>query len=153
MLAADLPMMRNWLETPHVAEWWGDPAEQFALVRGDLEHRAMEQFIVALDERPFAYLQCYDPIAWPDNGFGAQPEGTRGMDQFIGEPDMISCGHGSALIRNFIDRLVQSGTRRVVTDPDPANIRAVRAYEKAGFSKVRLIDTPDGRALLMVHDA
>jgi aminoglycoside 6'-N-acetyltransferase len=41
----------------------------------------------------------------------------------------------------------------VVTDPDPANARAVRAYEKAGFEKARLVDTPDGRALLMVHDA
>jgi aminoglycoside 6'-N-acetyltransferase len=153
MRAADLPMMRNWLEAPHVAEWWGNPAAQFALVRDDLEHRAIQQFIVAIGNRPFAYVHCYDPTAWPDNGFGAQPEGTRGMDQFIGEPDMIGCGHGSALIRDFIERLVQSGTPRVVTDPDPANARAVRAYEKAGFAKVRLVDTPDGRALLMVHDA
>ncbi|MGA7429759.1 MAG: GNAT family N-acetyltransferase [Xanthobacteraceae bacterium] len=153
MLAADLPMVRNWLEAPHVAEWWGDPDEQFVLVRDDLEHPAMQQFIVAIDDRPFAYLQSYDPIAWPDNGFGAQPDGTRGLDQFIGETDMIGCGHGSVLIRSFIERLVKSGTPRVVTDPDPANGRAVRAYEKAGFEKARLVDTPDGRALLMVHDA
>jgi aminoglycoside 6'-N-acetyltransferase len=113
----------------------------------------MRQYIVTAADRPFAYLQCYDPCAWPNNGFGSQPEGTRGMDQFIGEPDMIGCGHGSALIRDFIARLVQSGTPRVITDPDPANTRAVRAYEKAGFAGVRLVDTPDGRALLMVHDA
>ena len=66
---------------------------------------------------------------------------------------MIGCGHGSALIRYFIERLVQSGTPRVVTDPHPANARAVRVYEKAGFKKIRMVDTPDGRALLMVHDA
>ena len=40
-----------------------------------------------------------------------------------------------------------------MTDPDPANARAIRAYEKAGFRKDRLVDTPDGRALLMVRDA
>jgi len=153
MLAADLPMVRNWLAALHVAEWWSNPEEQFALVRDDLEHPAMQQFIVAIDDRPFCYLQCYDPNAWPDNGFGIQPDGTRGMDQFIGESDLIGCGHGSTLTRNFIERLVQSGTPRVVTDPNPANARAVRAYEKAGFEKVRLVDTPDGRALLMVHDA
>src|SRR5271166_5436882 len=104
--AADLPMVRNWLEEPHVAQWWGDPDEQFTLVRGDLDDPAMEQFIVAIAERPFAYLQCYDPTAWPDNGFGVQPDGTRGMDQFIGEPDMIDRGHGSALIRSFLERLI-----------------------------------------------
>jgi aminoglycoside 6'-N-acetyltransferase len=153
MTAADLPMLRHWLEEPHVAEWWGDPDRQFALVRGDLDDPAMEQFIVAVGDRPFAYLQCYDPTAWPDNGFGVQPVGTRGMDQFIGEPDMIGRGRGSAFIRDFLERLIRSGTPRVVTDPDPANLRAVRAYEKAGFERVGLVDTPDGRALLMVHDA
>jgi aminoglycoside 6'-N-acetyltransferase len=153
MTAADLPMVRNWLEEPHVAQWWGGPDEQFALVRGDLAEPAMQQFIVAVADRPFAYLQCYDLAAWPNNGFGMQPEGTRGMDQFIGEPDMIGRGHGSALIRNFLEQLTLSGTPRVVTDPDPANARAVRAYEKAGFRKFGLVDTPDGRALLMVHDA
>jgi aminoglycoside 6'-N-acetyltransferase len=152
MSAADLPMVRRWLGQRHVAQWWGDPDQQFALVREDLDHPAMDQFIVANENRPFAYLQCYDPSAWPDNGLGIQPHGTRGIDQFIGEPGFTDRGHGSALIRTFIDRLLDAGTPRVVTDPDPANVRAVRAYEKAGFQKDRLVDTPDGRALLMVRD-
>ena len=151
MSTATLPMVRRWLAIPHVAQWWGDPEEQFALVNEDLDHPSMDQFIVAVDDRPFAYLQCYDPTAWPDNGFGTHPDGTRGIDQFIGEPDMIERGHGSALIRTFIDGLLASGTPRVVTDPAPANGRAVRAYEKAGFQKDRLVDTPDGPALLMVR--
>jgi aminoglycoside 6'-N-acetyltransferase len=153
MSAADLPLVRRWLAQPHVAQWWGDPEEQFALVSEDLDHPSMDQFIVAADDHPFAYLQCYDPTAWPNNGFGAQPNGTRGIDQFIGEPDMIDRGHGSALIRNFTEDLLTAGTPRVVTDPDPANSRAVRAYEKAGFHKERLVDMPDGRALLMVRNA
>jgi aminoglycoside 6'-N-acetyltransferase len=40
-----------------------------------------------------------------------------------------------------------------VTDPDPANARAVRAYEKAGFLRDRIVHTPDGPALLMVRNA
>jgi len=153
MSAADLPMVRRWLETPHVAQWWHDPDEQFALVSEDLDHPAMDQFVVTADDRPFAYLQCYDPTAWSNNGLGTHPLGTRGIDQFIGEPDMVDRGHGSALIRSFVDGLLKKGTPRVVTDPDPENIRAVRAYEKAGFEKVSLVDTPDGRALLMVRNA
>ena len=153
MSSEDLPMVRRWLETPHVAQWWHDPDTQFTLVSEDLDHPAMDQFVVTADDRPFAYLQCYDPTAWSDNGLGTHPQGTRGIDQFIGEPDMIDRGHGSALIRSFVDDLLKMGTPRVVTDPDPANLRAVRAYEKAGFQKVSLVDTPDGRALLMVRNA
>ena len=153
MSAADLPMVRRWLNLAHVAEWWGDPGEQFDLVSGDLTEPAMDQFIVAADARPFAYLQCYDPCVWPEGGLGSHPAGTRGLDQFIGEPDMIDRGHGSAFIRAFIDGLLVKGTPRVVTDPDPENRRAVRSYEKAGFLKDRLVDTPDGPALLMVRNA
>ena len=37
---------------------------------------------------------------------------------------MISCGHGSALTRQFTDGLLAAGLPRVVTDPDPSNHRA-----------------------------
>jgi aminoglycoside 6'-N-acetyltransferase len=40
----------------------------------------------------------------------------------------------------------------VVIDPDPGNERAIRAYAKAGFCRDRVIDTPDGPALLMVRN-
>ena len=151
MTAAHLPMVKRWLETPHVAQWWRDPVQQFELVSGDLGHPEVAQFIIAADERPFAYLQCWRLTDWA-NCLGPQPDGTRGLDQFIGDPDMIDRGHGSAFIREFAARLLSGGAPRIVMDPDPANARAIRAYEKAGFQRDRIIDTLDGPALLMVRD-
>jgi aminoglycoside 6'-N-acetyltransferase len=153
MSADDLPLLRRWLAMPHVAEWWGDADAQFDLVSGDLDEPAMNQFIVATQAHRIAYLQCYDPAAWPEGGLGAHPPGTRGIDQFIGEAGMVDRGHGSALIRAFTDDLLGAGAPRIVTDPDPENARAIRAYEKAGFVKDKLVDTSDGIALLMVRNA
>jgi aminoglycoside 6'-N-acetyltransferase len=150
MTRADLPMVRRWLQTPEVVRWWGNPDEQYELVSGDLDHPDMDQFIVTLDGRPFAYLQCYRLSTW-NQGFGDHPPETRGIDQFIGEPELIGCGHGSQFIRQFVDEAFRAGTPLVVTDPDPENARAVRACEKAGFERVRLVDTPDGESLLMVR--
>ena len=152
MTTADLPLVKRWLTEPHVVQWWGDPVEQYALVSGDLDEPAMDQFIVLADASEFGYIQCYDLTAW-NSGFGAHPPGTRGIDLFIGEPGMIGCGHGSGFIRTFVDDKLRNGAPRIVTDPDPENVRAVRAYEKAGFEKVRMVDTPDGPALLMVRNA
>jgi aminoglycoside 6'-N-acetyltransferase len=146
-------LVLHWLKQPHVVQWWGDTHEQFELVSGDLEVEAMDQFIVAFDDRPFAYIQCYDLQAWPDGGLGEHPERTRAIDQFIGEPDMVDRGHGSAFIRAFVEHVLAGGAPRVITDPDPANVRAIRAYEKAGFEKVHLVDTAEGTALLMVRNA
>ena len=151
MAASDLALIRRWLETPEVVRWWGAPDEQYALLSGDLDHPDMDQFIVAIGERPFGYIQCYALSAW-NQGFGSHPSNTRGIDQFIGEPDMIGRGHGSGFIRQFVDTLLTCGIPRVVTDPDPDNGRAVRAYAKAGFQSERLVDTPDGQALLMVRN-
>jgi aminoglycoside 6'-N-acetyltransferase len=152
MTTDDLPVIRQWLARPHVREWWGDPSEQYDLVSGDLDEPAMDQYIVSVDNGDFAYLQCYDLTAW-NTGFGEHPPGTRGIDLFIGEPGMIARGHGSAFIRAFVDERLRNGAPRIVTDPDPANGRAVRAYEKAGFEKTGMVDTPDGPALLMVRNA
>ena len=151
MTSADLPVIRRWLETPEVVRWWGAPDQQYALVSGDLDHPDMDQFMVALDDQPFGYIQCYALSTW-NQGFGSHPPATRGIDQFIGVSDMIGCGHGSGFIRQFADRLLASGIPRLVTDPDPDNGRAVRAYAKAGFRSERLVDTPEGPALLMVRN-
>ncbi len=152
MAAADLPTIQRWLATPHVSAWWGDPQEQFALVSGDLDHSSIQQFIVAIADRPIAYLLCYDPAAWPNHGFGAIADNARGIDQFIGEAEFIGQGHGSHFIRAFVDDLLKTGTPLVLTDPSPANTRAIRAYEKAGFQKRGPVQTPDGSAVLMVRD-
>jgi aminoglycoside 6'-N-acetyltransferase len=151
MTSDHLPMIRRWLKTPEVVRWWGDPDEQYALVSGDLGHPDMDQFTVAVDDRPFGYIQCYALSTW-NQGFGPQPTATRGIDQFIGEPGMIGRGHGSAFIRQFVENLLVSGVPRIVTDPDPENIRAVRAYAKAGFQSDRVVETSDGPALLMVRN-
>lgn len=150
MTPADLPLVQRWLLEPQVAAWWHDP-ETFEFVSGDLDHPDMAQFIVTLEGRPFGYLQCYRMSDW-DSGFGPQPEGTRGIDQFIGEADMIGQGHGSAIVSAFIEHLLRDGVPRIVLDPKPTNFRAIRAYEKAGFARDRLVDTSEGEVLLMVRD-
>ena len=121
MTAADLPMIKRWLETPHVAEWWHDPAEQFELVSGDLDHPEVAEFIVAVDEQPFAYLQCWRLRDWT-NGLGPQPDGTRGLDQFIGEADMLGWATARPSSAHSPNKLLANGTPRVVIDPDPTTL-------------------------------
>jgi aminoglycoside 6'-N-acetyltransferase len=148
MSVHDLPLVHAWQTAPYVREWWDD--DPITLASED--EPAMDQRIVAVEGRPFAYLQCYLQSAYPENGLGAHPPGTRGIDQFIGEPDMVGCGHGPAFICAFVDGLLAAGVPSVIADPDCRNARAIRAYEKAGFRRGGEVSTPDGRALLMVYD-
>lgn len=72
------------------------------------------------------------------------------MDQYIGKPDMLGRGHGTAFLRQQCTRLFEEGVPAIGTDPHPDNVRAIRAYQKAGFKIVSgPVDTRWGRAILM----
>lgn len=153
--AADLPMIGRWLETPEVRTWWIDAAGQPSdpIDEEDLNDPHVCMWIVVCGDRPFAFIQDYDPHAWPGHHFGYLPPGSRGIDQFIGEPDMIGRGHGSAFIREHVAALITSGAPVVGTDPSPGNVRAIRAYEKAGFTRHQERQTQWGHCLLMMLHA
>jgi aminoglycoside 6'-N-acetyltransferase len=152
MIEADMPMAHRWLETPEVQRWWGDADGEVSLLEEDLSDPRMSMWIVSYRGRPFAYIQDYDPTAWAMHHFGDLPLGSRGVDQFIGEPDMLNRGHGSAFIRAHVDGLMAAGAPVVGTDPDPDNARAIRAYEKAGFTALRqTLDWEGQPVLLMVR--
>jgi aminoglycoside 6'-N-acetyltransferase len=149
----DLPLLREWLERPHVREWWGDPGRSLARIADHMDDPTIDVFVVDCGDAPIGYIQSWDPHAEADHPCRDQPRGTRGIDQFIGEPDFIGRGHGSAFIRVFVERLFDAGAPRVVTDPNPRNARAIRAYTKAGFRPIDTRVTVSGEALLMGCDA
>lgn len=128
--------------------WWGpldaeDPAEALA-------DPNVAPWIVEHDGRPFAYAQDYDPHAWTPHPFGHLPPGSRGIDQYIGELDLLDRSHGTAFVRQHCDALFAAGAPAIGTDPHPDNRRAIRAYEKAGFAVVGgPTETGWGLALLM----
>jgi aminoglycoside 6'-N-acetyltransferase len=148
VVEADLSLITRWRETSHVREWWGPVEGEDE--REKLADSRIAMWIVELDGRPFAFAQDYDVHGWDPHPFSYLPAGSRGIDQFIGEADMLDKGHGSAFVRQHVERLFAEGAPAVGTDPHPLNVRAQRAYVKAGFSVVsEPMETPWGRAVLM----
>jgi aminoglycoside 6'-N-acetyltransferase len=125
---ADFPMMEQWLKAPAVARWWGDPAEQLVPLKEDLDNPLMRQWIVEYGQRPFAYVQAYEAHAWPQVHLQSLPGRTQVIDAFIGEPDMIGRGHGSAFLRLLASSIIREGAPLVAIDPDAGNQRARRAF-------------------------
>ncbi|MEA2939047.1 MAG: hypothetical protein QOC56_2551 [Alphaproteobacteria bacterium] len=150
--AGDLPLLQQWLNRPHVREWWGDPVLGLTHIRENLDDPTIDVFMVSYGGTPIGYQQSWDPHAETDHPCRDQPAGTRGIDQFIGEPDFVNRGHGSAFIRLFVGHLFEAGAPRVITDPNPRNARAIRAYAKAGFQPIETRMTISGEALLMGCD-
>ncbi len=149
--SVDLPKLRRWLKTPEVRRWWGDPRLEFETLRADLDEQLMTMRIVSFRGRPFAYAQDYEVHAWPQAHLAHLPTGARAIDSFIGLPSMIGRGHGAAYLRLLAERLSAEGAAVVAIDPDASNLRARRAYAKAGFVGETPVATPNGPAVVMVY--
>jgi aminoglycoside 6'-N-acetyltransferase len=153
MEVADLEMVRAWLAEPHLREFWGEPETQYDVMAEGLGLDWVNPVIVTHDGRPFAYLQCYDLHSEDYAPYPDQPPGARGMDTFIGVPAMLGIGHAGRYLRAYTDHRLETGTPRLVIDPNEANARAIRAYTAAGFTVERLHVDEEGRFLIMTRDA
>jgi aminoglycoside 6'-N-acetyltransferase len=129
-------------------EWWGAPEDEDP--EEVLADPRVAMWVVEHEGRPFAYAQDYSPSDWTQHPFAHLPHGSRGTDQYIGEADLLGCGHGRAFVDAHCEHLFSEGVPAIGTDPHPENGRAIRAYEHAGFTIVDgPSDTPWGRAVLM----
>ncbi len=154
----DLPLLHEWLARPHVAEWWS-PAPAFSEVQQEFGPLTAGQsttraYVVLGNGAPIGYIQSYVARGSGDGWWLDEHDpGVRGIDQFLAHSEQLGRGLGTAMVRAFVERLfADPAVTRIQTDPSPGNGRAIRCYEKAGFHPVGEIDTPDGRALLMVCD-
>jgi RimJ/RimL family protein N-acetyltransferase len=155
VLHADLGLLHEWLNRPHVAEWWAGPMD-FDRVEAewaaDLAAGVVSPMLSCLDDVPVGYVQSYDVMrAGPGWWTEETDPGARGIDQFLANVTDLGRGLGTEMIREFLVFLfADPRVTKVQTDPSPDNLRAIRACEKAGFRRVREVTTPDGPSLLMV---
>jgi aminoglycoside 6'-N-acetyltransferase len=148
----DLPLLKDWITQPHWQEWWGDTENALDEIQAAMEEEATEPMMVELAGKPVGYVQTYDPHLEDGHPYQDQPFGTLGVDISIGDAALLNQGHGAAILSALADMLFEEGVPRLIIDPDPANIRAIKSYEKAGFLAFDTRTGDYGPALLMALD-
>ena len=158
--AAHFPLLLDWLQRPHVREWWGEPETELGHIRDKVEGRdTTRPFIIECGGRSVGYIQYWFLADNRDEATLAKapwlaelPADAVGIDLTIGEEELLSKGVGSAAVRLMTRRLLEAGHTNIIIDPDPANRRAVRAYEKAGFRPVPHLEGRTEGVLIMQYD-
>ncbi len=165
----DYELFVRWRNEPHVAEWWNtdDDPVPMTLEHAKAEHGPdadawVTRCMISVADRPVGYVQFYpwSEEAGEARGMGVpDPDTSYGLDIFIGEPDMIGRGVGATVVALVARHVFETeGAASVALLTPVGNDRAHRAYEKAGFRKVRQTldtDVVDGErrmSWLMVLD-
>jgi len=131
----DLPLLMCWRADPEVQEFYGRPPDSLAEAH-DMFLAALDvpgwKFIVEEEGRPVGEIQYYHPYE--------SERWSAGIDLFIGEPGDRNRGLGTEAARTLLQYLFETiGANLVTIGPEPANRRAIRSYEKAGFRKDALV--------------
>jgi len=141
---ADYALLCGWLAQPHVARWWNHDASLPAVeadfgpsIRGD---DPAEVFIAIAGDRPIGLLQRYLYADNPDDQAElapllAVPGAALGIDYFIGEPDALRRGLGTAMIRGAAESIWKDHppAPAIIVPVDTANTASWRVLERAGF--------------------
>ena len=152
----NLPLLCEWLNRPHLQEWWQQRMVSLDEVREEYLPRVFgdgdaRPFLAYLDGEAVGYIQSYYVAQgksswWPDEC----GSGVLGIDQFLADGDRLGKGLGAAMISQFVNMLFSApDVKEIRVDPRPDNLRAIRCYQKVGFGEVSPITTPDGPALMM----
>lgn len=160
MTEQDLPMLHEWLNRPHIVEWWGGEEARPTLAEVQEHYRpsalakeSVTPYIAMLDDDPIGYAQSYVALGsgggWWEN---ETDPGVRGIDQSLANPSQLGKGLGTELVSALVEMLFKEAeVTKIQTDPSPDNLRAIRCYEKAGFVRQDTFITPDGQAVYMVR--
>ena len=147
----DLPLMRRWLEAPHVRAWWPDADERISLMLEDMDDPKINMMLVYLIDHPFAYIHDYDAGAYGQPQFADLPTGARVMDSFVGDANFMGQGHASAYISARV-RDLRAHYPMVAVCPNTKDTHAINIYNQAGFRKRRLVAARSGRLVqVMTH--
>ncbi|MGE0009730.1 MAG: GNAT family N-acetyltransferase [Candidatus Babeliales bacterium] len=161
---ADLPLIYNWLHQPFVKKWFSRealPWQEFLTFREQIKSYlgTGHEYLACHNDHPFGYIRLYDAHLWLDGLGNADPEGTYGIDLYIGDAGYLGKGFGSAMLSQFITKSIKDQVElgkpitQIIVDPDSANVTAIKTYQRLGFTIDYQLDDPFwGNQLIMVLD-
>ena len=147
----DLPLLRSWLNAPHVKAWWPDAETRIGAMLNDLYSAAINMQLVCLINHPFAYIQDFDARAYGQSEFIDLPARARVLETFIGDANFMGQGHASGYLDARV-RELRMHYPVVAVGPNTKDTHAIHIYNQAGFQKRRLCAARDGRLIqVMTH--
>lgn len=153
-VTADRDLIRAWLVDPAVQRWWGTLASaeaEFTLAMGSASALCR---IIEVDGAPVGYAHDVDATMWGSALPDGLPAGTWDIDLFVGSPEYRGIGIGQRALRLLTDEVFT--TTLAVACCIFASIRneaAIRAYEKAGYRWVRIVeDAVFGPSWMLLRD-
>jgi aminoglycoside 6'-N-acetyltransferase len=123
--------------TPEVARWWEEPDDGFPWS----DDPESTRFVIEVDGAVGGMIQYGEELT---------PKYRHASIDIFLDPALHDRGLGTEAVRQLARHLIEErGHHRLTIDPAAENLAAIRAYEKAGFTRVGVMHSyerdADGR--------
>lgn len=146
MTLENISLWERWITIPHVKETWFIKGYETS----DYIHQKIKgnghtyPFIIYFNDQPIGYIQYCNLYEYqiitpnPKGLFTKEDKGTFCIDLFIAESEFLNKGYGTEIIKKFTQKIINElDAKKILIDPASTNKRAIRCYEKAGFTFVK----------------
>lgn len=141
----NFPMLARWLAEPHVRRFYQKTPVTLAEVATEYGPavRGEEPTLCHIAHHagtPFAYLQCYRNLAFPEWAAVIGVEEGVSIDLYIGDSAFLHRGLGRAALAGYLWEVAFAhypGEQRAYIGHERANVSALRCSEAAGFRRLR----------------
>ena len=159
----DIALLFNWMARSHVRKWYAPEPRSFMEVMAKYGPRVdpagpVQAFVIQVDNADAGYIQKYSLDDFTDYrgrvGLDGQ-RGMAGMDLFLADDWRTGHGLGALAIRRFfLDHvLADAAAMGCVAGPHEGNAASIRAFEKAGFHRWKVVENERGeRECVMRRD-
>ncbi|MEV8046876.1 GNAT family N-acetyltransferase [Streptomyces griseoluteus] len=147
----DFPLLRRWLQQPHVQRWWNHETTVEAVARdfgpATRGEEPSEDLLASLEGRPVGLVQRSRLCDYPDYAAALEaivhvPGGAMTIDYLIGDPRETCQGIGTAMLHSVVVRtwVEHPAAPCILVPVVAANQPSWRALERAGLRRIGVGD-------------
>lgn len=138
----DIPLLISWLRKKHVREFW-DKNIRFSTKKitekytQRINENKVNMYLIVFKGENIGYIQSY--IVDEKECINFKIKGIcNGIDIYIGEESMLNKGYGTQVLKSYISNFIfrEATSEKICIDPEVANTRAIKVYNKIGFMHV-----------------
>lgn len=148
-LDKDISTFTKWLDKGYIYKWFCPDGEEYREAwldevtnRNDKYH-FMTHFIVSCNGKDIGfclYMDCYFEKEYIPEHYGMtiDKKGTvYEIGYLVGEEEYLGKGIGTIIVKKLEEKIIESGGKVILADPDEENIISIKTLLRNGFIKIK----------------
>jgi len=148
-LDADIPIFSKWLNKDYIYKWFCPDGEEHRQAWMDEvtprnnNYHYMNHFMITCKNEKIGFclfMDCYFEREYMQEKYGTTVDVKASIYEIgylIGEEEYLNKGIGKIIVRKLEEKIIETGGKEILADPDEENIASIKTLLSNGFIKIK----------------